>query len=394
MKKWIILLTIALAGCIQGVKAQTDSIRISLLTCAPGSEIYSLFGHTALRYENLSRGQDLVFNYGMFSFNTPNFVYRFVKGETDYLLGIARYEHFEGQYAYRGSSVWQQELNLTMVEKQRLIGLLEENYRPENRIYRYNYFYDNCTTRARDRFEQSIDGKVVYPEKDTEKTFREIVHEYTRGHEWSELGIDFCLGSEADEPIDLRKQMFAPFYMLEAAREAVIVNEDGTRRPLVLKETKIVDVAPEESEPGFPLSPMTCALLLLAFSVAMAYVQYRVGKVLWLWDAVLFGAQGLDGCITAFLFFVSVHPTVGSNWLILLFNPIPLLYLPVMVWRAVKGKKDLYHLVNTVVLILFMIIMPFVGQKFNATVLPLTLSLLVCSAGHLLLYRKQSKKSQ
>ncbi len=392
MKKRIILLTIWLLGSIQGIYAQTDSIRISLLTCAPGSEIYSLFGHTALRYENMSRGQDWVFNYGMFSFNTPNFVLRFVKGETDYQLGITPYEHFEGQYAYRGSSVWQQELNLTASEKQKLVEVLEENYRPENRTYRYNYFYDNCTTRARDRFEQSINGKVAYPERKTEKTFREIIHEYTRGHEWSELGIDLCLGSEADEPIGFRKQMFAPFYMLEAARKAVIVNEDGSQRPLVLRETKIVDVEPEESEPGFPLSPMACAMLLLSFSVAMAILQYRVGKVLWLWDIVLFGAQGVDGCITAFLFFVSVHPTVGSNWMVLLFNPIPLLYLPVMVWRAIKGKKDLYHWVNTVVLILFMIIMPFVGQKFNATVVPLALSLLVCSAGHLLLYRKQSRK--
>ncbi len=394
MKKGTLLLLMLLFGSVQGIKAQADSIRFSLLTCAPGSEIYSLFGHTALRYENLTRGQDLVFNYGMFSFNTPNFVYRFVKGETDYQLGITPYPHFEGQYAYRGSSVWQQELNLTAAEKLKLARLLEENYRPANRTYRYNYFYDNCTTRARDRFEQCIDGKVVYPERETEKTFREILHEYTRGHEWSELGIDLCLGSEADEPIDLRKQMFAPFYMLEAAKTAVIVNEDGTRRPLVLSETKIVDVEPEESEPGFPLSPMTCALLLLALSVVMAILQYRIGKVFWVWDVVLFGAQGVAGCIIAFLFFFSVHPTVGSNLLILLFNPLPLLYLPVMVYRAIKGKKDPYHCINVSFLTIFVIIMPAVRQMFNVTVVPLALSLLVCSAGHLLLYSKQSKKTE
>ena len=90
-----------------------DSVRISLLTCAPGSEIYSLFGHTALRYENPAKGEDWVFNYGLFSFDTPNFVYRFVKGETDYQLGVIPYRYFEGEYAMRGSSVYQQELNLT-----------------------------------------------------------------------------------------------------------------------------------------------------------------------------------------------------------------------------------------------------------------------------------------
>lgn len=140
---------------------QTDSIQFSLLTCAPGNEIYALFGHTAIRYQNFSRGVDLVFNYGMFSFNTPHFVYRFVKGETDYQLGITPYPYFESEYAFRGSSVYQQVLNLTYSEKMSLLKLLQDNYLPENRIYRYNYFYDNCTTRARDQIKR-LSGKNVY----------------------------------------------------------------------------------------------------------------------------------------------------------------------------------------------------------------------------------------
>ena len=119
-----------------------DSIRLSLLTCAPGEEIYSLFGHTAIRYENPSQGIDVVFNYGLFSFNTPNFIFRFSLGETDYQLGVTDYEHFAAEYAFYGRSVWQQTLNLTDEEKTKLIQLLQENYRPENRVYRYNFFYD------------------------------------------------------------------------------------------------------------------------------------------------------------------------------------------------------------------------------------------------------------
>ena len=117
-----------------------DSIRLSLLTCAPGEEIYSLFGHTAIRYENPSQGIDVVFNYGLFSFNTPNFIFRFSLGETDYQLGVTDYEHFAAEYAFYGRSVWQQTLNLTDEEKTKLIQLLQENYRPENRVYRYNFF--------------------------------------------------------------------------------------------------------------------------------------------------------------------------------------------------------------------------------------------------------------
>ena len=109
---------------------------MSLLTCAPGTEIYELFGHTAIRYENPAEGKDLVFNYGIYSFNTPNFVLRFVKVETDYRKGVVPYSYFEGEYAVRGSSVYQQTLNLTDEEKQKIWDLLEENYRPGNRIYR------------------------------------------------------------------------------------------------------------------------------------------------------------------------------------------------------------------------------------------------------------------
>ena len=230
MNKLIIILALLLSFGMQPLNAQQDSVKVSLLTCAPGTEIYALFGHTALRYEDPAHGQDIVFNYGIFDFNTPNFIFRFVKGETDYKLGVAPYESFEWQYAMRGSSVYQQTLNLTSAEKQKLWDLLEENYRPENRVYRYNFFYDNCTTRARDRFEECIDGKVTYPEGKEGLSFRDIVHQYTKGHEWDELGIDMCLGSEADVPIDARKQMFAPFYLLEAAKNATIMEGDSTGR--------------------------------------------------------------------------------------------------------------------------------------------------------------------
>ena len=374
----------------------SDSVRVSLLTCAPGSEIYSLFGHTALRYENPAKGEDWVFNYGLFSFDTPNFVLRFVKGETDYQLGVIPYRYFEGEYAMRGSSVYQQELNLTETEKGNIIRLLQENYRPANRVYRYNYFYDNCTTRARDKVEQGIEGKVIYPESEKICSFRDIVREYTAGHEWSAFGIDLCLGSEADEPIDGRKQMFSPFYMLEYARGAMIYRAD-TVVPFVKKEKLLLDFS-SKAEDGFEKaedvswpSPWTCALIWWVLTFVVMAFGIKNGKVYWLWDVLLFGTQGLAGCIIAFLFFFSVHPTVGSNWLLVIFNPLPLFYMPFMVYKSIKRKTDVFHVVNTVVLILFVILMPIVQQKFNATVLPLALNLLTCSVGHLIIYNRRKK---
>lgn len=387
LKYFIFCLFMGVAFSVQS--QSTDSIRFSLLTCAPGTEIYSLFGHTAIRYENYTRRIDVAFNYGMFSFNTPNFIFRFVAGETDYQLGITPYSYFEAEYAMRGSSVYQQVLNLTQSEKERLLTILENNYLPENRIYRYNYFYDNCTTRARDKIEECIEGKVVYPDSLSGKSYRSIVHEFTAGSPWDEFGIDLCLGAEADKEINKRQQMFSPFYMKYYASNAYIVDAGGTRRPLILDETKIVDVEPEEVQPGFILSPLMCGALFLALCVVMVWGQWKTQRIWWGWDIVLYGLQGLAGCIIAFLFFFSVHPTVGSNWLLILFNPIPLLYLPFMVYKAVKRKKDYYHVGNMVYLTLFITILPFCGQEFNLTVLPLALGLLVTSASHVLVWNKK-----
>ena len=388
MRRFLALFVFLLGTLLPAQAAQSDSIRFSLLTCAPGTEIYALFGHTALRYENFSTNEDWVYNYGMFSFRTPNFVMRFVKGETDYQLGKIPYLYFREEYANRGSSVYQQELNLCKGEKIKLLRLLEDNYRPQNRVYRYNYFFDNCTSRARDKVEEAIQGQVIYPQNPEQRTFRDIIHEYTAGYEWSEFGIDLCLGSEADKPIDERKQMFAPFYMLAFARDAQIHREGGEVVPFVQSEKKVVDVNPVNIPTGV-FTPMFSAIILLVLTLLVIYWSIRTQKICWLWDAFLFGAQGIGGCVIAFLFFFSVHPTVGSNWLLILFNPLPLLYLPVMIYKGIKGQKDVFHVINVVYLTLFIIIMPFLPQKFPTTILPLTLILWLCSLGHVYIYKRK-----
>lgn len=386
MRRFLLVLFL-LAGMMSSRAASNDSIRLSLLTCAPGTEIYALFGHSAIRYENPAAKQDWVFNYGMFSFSEPDFLFRFVKGETDYQLGVIPYPYFEAEYAMRGSSVYQQVLNLTEDEKVKLVRLLEENYRPANRVYRYNYFYDNCTTRARDKIEECINGKVVYPDNQSPVTYRDIVHEYTEGSEWSEFGIDLCLGAEADKRAGVRGQMYAPFYMKALASGAMIHRAD-TIVPLVKEEIKIVDASLDEVA-IFPLSPLACFCLFLALTCVIVGYGIKKGRISWVWDAFLFGLQGLGGVVIAFLFFFSVHPTVGSNWMVMFFNPIPLIYLPFMIYKGIKGKKDPYHWYNVACLTSFIILMPLVGQKFNLSVLPLALSLLITSAGHLYIYNRK-----
>lgn len=266
----------------QAIASGNDSIRLSLLTCAPGEEIYSLFGHTAIRYEDPANGIDAVFNYGLFSFNTPNFILRFSLGETDYQLGATDYARFAAEYAFDGRSVWQQTLNLSKEEKAELIRLLQENYLPENRVYRYNFFYDNCATRPRDKIEESIDGKVIYPAEpqDGSLSFRDIVHQYCKGHPWARFGIDLCIGSEADRPITQRQMMFAPFYLMDAFAGAQIVH-DSVQRPLVSGKELIVDALPEEEEGGWMPTPFQCSLLLFILTAAATIYSIRKRTGLW-----------------------------------------------------------------------------------------------------------------
>lgn len=391
-KLYILFLLLTLGAWHTAARAsETDSIRVSLMTCSPGSEIYALFGHTAIRVEVPSQDIDWVYNYGMFSFNTPHFVLRFVTGETDYQLGIIPYPYFEEEYRERGSYVVEQELNLRPEEKVRLVGILQRNYLPENRTYRYNYFYDNCTTRARDRIEESIAGRVVYPVNRQATTFRQIIHRFTTGHPWDEFGIDLVLGAEADRAIDTRTQMFSPFVMMAEADSAVIRQADGETRPLVKATRRVVEASAQPSESSFPLSPMTCACLLLALSAVVSWAEWRHGMPSWWFDTLLFALQGLAGCIVAFLFFFSLHPTVGSNYLLIILNPIPLIYLPWMIYKSLKGRKDAYHVGSTAVLTLFIVFWWLIPQKITLVILPLALSLLMRSVTRILVTRKARK---
>ena len=374
----------------QAIASDNDSIRLSLLTCAPGEEIYSLFGHTAIRYEDPANGIDAVFNYGLFSFNTPNFILRFSLGETDYQLGATDYARFAAEYAFDGRSVWQQTLNLSKEEIAELIRLLQENYLPENRVYRYNFFYDNCATRPRDKIEESIDGKVIYPAEpqDGSLSFRDIVHQYCKGHPWARFGIDLCIGSEADRPSTQRQMMFAPFYLMDAFAGAQIVH-DSVQRPLVSGKELIVDALPEEEEGGWMPTPFQCSLLLFILTAAATIYSIRKRTGLWGGDLILFGAAGSVGCVLAFLALFSEHPAVSSNFLLFVFHPGQLLFLPYIIYCVRKGKKCWYLTLNLVVLTLFMVLFPLIPQRFDLAVVPLALCLLIRSASNLILTSKK-----
>lgn len=394
------LLGMLLLACVGStVKAQTaqgDSVRVSLLTCGPGTEIYNLFGHTAIRYQDASRGIDYVFNYGMFSFNTPNFVLRFTLGQTDYMLGVEDATDFIRHYRRSNRDVREQVLNLTVHEKTLLYALLIENYRPENRTYRYNFFYDNCSTRPRDKIEAVVRGGIDYhadmltPVEGT--TFRSMIHRYTAHQRWSQFGIDMLLGSLADEPITRRQMMFIPFCLEEDLGQATRHDATtGQDTPLVTATQTLNTADPTLDSSTFAdvLTPMrTMLLIMIAVTAATIYGLER-RRSLWGLDALLLAAAGIAGCILTFMALFSEHPAVGHNWLLWVFQPLHLLLLPWVVKKVKAMRRSVYMAVVFVALTLFMLFWGLIPQNLNLAILPLALCLWMRAASNLVLsYRK------
>ena len=323
-----------------------DSVEVSLLTCSPHEEIYSLYGHAALRWH--SSDQDLVFNWGMFSFSKPYFVLRFVFGLTDYELAAYPFDRFWPYYQQWGSSITEQVLNLTNDEKRKLQMTLAENLREENRVYRYSFFYNNCSTKPRDVVEQSINGQVVYNEReDFKPTFREMVRECNRNHAWSKCGNDMLLGLKADLKTDRSEQEFLPMNLMHDFARAQIY-KDGEYRPLVKEQRMLVAPGVQQIEPDFILSPREISLLLLIVSVGIALYEWKRKKIAKWWDVLLMTIQGLVGIVLTVMIF-SQHPTTSLNLNLLLFNPLPLLFVPAII----KGKRNMWRKLQLAMLVLF-----------------------------------------
>ncbi|MBO4719353.1 MAG: DUF4105 domain-containing protein [Prevotella sp.] len=350
----VIILTISILNGFSQDPDPMDSVEVSLITCSPHEEIYSLYGHSAIRWHDLrqggpEKGQDLVFNWGMFSFSKPFFALRFVFGLTDYELVCMNADTFWPYYKKWGSSVTEQVLNLTADEKRKVQQALAENLRPENRIYRYNFFYDNCSTRPRDIIERNLNGKVIWPEQEgRQASFREMVRECNRNHLWSKAGNDILLGLKADKETNRIEQEFLPVnLMIDMAKAQVY--ENGIYRPLVMEQRTIVPPGVQFIEPDWIMTPTQLAILLLILSVAISWIEWRRKKTFKWLDVFLMTIQGLAGiALTAMLF--SQHPTTTLNLNYLLFNPLPFFFIP-----SVIRRKKIWWSVQMVMLVLYAI---------------------------------------
>lgn len=369
----------------------------SLLTCSPGVQAYSLYGHTGLRIQNVTQRLDVVFNYGVFDFRKPHFTWHFILGECDYEVTGYPFGLFMDEYARRGSSVVEQTLNLTPEEANRLFSLLVINCQPENKFYRYNFLLDNCTTKTRDIIEQSVTGHVVYAEENEHLTYRQLLHEYTEDNPWSEAGNDLLLGAACDTVLTDHAMQFLPAKLMQYMARAQVYDSRNNRHPLVAKTTVLLQENSRQRERAAAeiyaprVSPLVSGMIALAVALLVMLLEYLTRRMWWGVDALLMTLQGVVGILLCFIMLFSSHPTVSSNWQAWILNPIPLFCMPWVVKRALARRRCPYHYLNMLFLVLFIVFMAWIPQDFSVLTLPLALVLLTRPMSYLTFYnRKES----
>ena len=404
--KYSILLGFLLLLCSSIIRAQdtlsvqsseSSPFRFSVLTCTPGTDAYAHFGHTAILLEDTIAKRNAVFNYGCFDDSQKNFILNFMAGNTNYLLEAESLDFFLWRYRQTGNGVTRQELDLTSDESQKLWDLLVWNMQRENQTYLYNWLYDNCTERARDIIEKAINGKVLYERSSSSLTAREMLHEKLTNAPWLQLGIDIILGSEIDKPIGKRIQMFLPDFYETELTKAYIVDSNGVKRPLV-SEAEIKQEPTELSrETASPITPNIVFYSILGLIVCLTIIDIVRRKLFICADILLLTAQGITGIVIAGLFFFSKHPAVDSNWMVIAFNPLFLIYAIFLIynWKTNKGEKwkKKFETANLTVLLVFIGVLFLPYQWFNPAVYAMVLTLLIRSIVRLV-FLLQTRKTR
>ena len=291
----------------------SPNAEISILTIGSGSSLNDAFGHNAIRIKDAAKNLDLTFDYGRYDFNAPNFYLNFARGKLNYAIGVAEYYDFLKFYKWQQRRVDEQVLNLTQIQKETLYNYLVNNYKPENRDYLYDFFYDNCATKIKDVINIATNNAVEFnhPENFEPKTFRTLIQEKLDWNTWGSLGIDVALGSVIDQKATPVEHMFLPSYIHTFFKLATFKNN---QYPLV-KESKTIynqNLAP--SSLSFFLSPLFIfglfALIILWVTYKDFKMQHRTNSL----DVVLFVLTGVVGLGILLLWFATDHKATHQNY--------------------------------------------------------------------------------
>lgn len=377
MAKYKLGFLLILLSFIGLTPAKAQFWEVSLLTADPGGELYSSFGHSAIRLREIGPdGRDLVFNFGTFDFDTPNFYGKFATGKLNYMLSVVNYDRFIVEYDHYKRGLREQVLDLNQEQKDFLLQHLDAQYAPERRFYKYDFFYNNCATKIRDAFDIAMGEQLVWSDSVAEeKTFRNLIDEFVVRLPWADFGIDLALGAVIDRPATELEKQFLPTYMEQAFANATIV-ENGVSRPLV-KQSRVLLEYPKENAQQSLLNPSMVFWLLTLVFAALTFYGFKKGKLMKGLDVALFGAVGILGLVVAFLWFFTDHTATAWNWNILWAFPGHL----VLVWGLVARPNatwiSSYLLFAMGATIMTLLLWMFGLQSFSPALIPILLLILL-----------------
>lgn len=310
---FIFFLTFCLTGLSQPVQLSAEA-QISVITCGPGMELYTSFGHSAFRVQDPELGLDLVYNYGTFDFEAPNFYLNFARGRPVFSLSRQQFVNFLYIYQLENRWVKEQILDLNNKEKNDIFQFLENNYLPQNRDYKYDYLWENCSTKIPEVLRNVLGNSLTF-KKDHylhQYSFRQLMQQNLSWNSWGSLGIDLALGSVIDRIAGTEETMFLPDYVFEQMDNSTVSN-----RPLVNRERTILDLNNGKRTFLFTSSPLFWTLALFFFSLTITFIDYRnQTRSRWL-DFILLLLSGMVGLLITFLWFFSDHSAAAYNYNIL-----------------------------------------------------------------------------
>lgn len=351
--KYILLVLLLLPQ----IACANDTLEISILTCSPGNESYSIFGHSAIRILDKENQIDKIYDFGGFDFDTPNFVYKFLKGKLKYHLSVRNTTRFIRAYTYENRKVIEQQLYLTELEKRQIVDQLNVLYQPENRYYFYSFSEKNCSTDLRDLL---ILVGVKFSNQQLPESKRDLINTYLKEKPWIRLGVNIVLGQKLDAKSSRFQSMFLPKYLQEEVRQSFLHNAE-----LVKSEQTLNSVKPtkNESKAIKLFSP------IIIFSILLLVYVVGFQKPIQL---LLFSGIGICGLIITTLWFFSGHEEVTNNLNVLWCNPLYLLSIPLLL----KNKSNpILTIIQTVGLVLAMVIWVFKVQCFDISIISLLLIL-------------------
>jgi Domain of unknown function (DUF4105) len=396
MKKLILIIIVSLLS-FQSAKPfiqLSDSATISLLTCTPGTEVYSIFGHSAIRVSDPVRNLDKIYNYGTFDFATPNFYTKFVTGRLDYVLSTTKFKYFVYDYKVENRGVFEQYLNINKSQKQALFNNLEINASPKNRMYRYDFFFDNCATRIRDIFEKSLGDSLVYNTDSytQELNFRDLLHPYISYSQWLDLGINLALGLPADKIAVPSEYTFLPDHLMDYTSKAYYSHfSDSTK--LLSHAQQIVSYQKFEI-PRKYLTPTNIFILILILFIALTYMDFEKKRITFWPDIILFSIVGILGTIITFLWLGTDHLAMNHNLNFIWAMPLNLIIVFFLSTKKHEPIVFYYQVVYSIILFTVLISWSWFPQRFSIYLIPIIFILFMRSAYyvyHLLNLKKNAE---